>query len=387
MYCNSQNNDSVPYASCCHSLGKASVGALALKELTSADFHYHGKPVIVNITISGLIIRSIDESDMSFSVITELWQSWNDKRLNYPPWAPGAYQVLDSMWKKKLWNPMLYFVNSVDGKVDEIITPSSFFWLTKQSNVFYFCRIVVKLICEMDLKLYPHDEQKCGIKLSSAIFNSKQVILRWNSPSNKLKQFSSLQQFKIINVEMKECILLSNANNNMSCLEKTILLHRRGGYYLINIYIPTVLIVIMSMLTFWIPPEAVPARVTLGVTSLLTIITKQYQASMPNVSYIVAMNIWLSSCVAFVFFSLLEFAIVIAMNTKTKTQSSLPGDKDFVLPLVMLKANGTWSMKNSWGMKPGQESNKTSRRIDFFSRIFFPLSFVVFCISYWRCYS
>lgn len=69
----------------------------------------------------------------------------------------------------------------------------------------------------------------------------------------------------------------------------------------------------MSMLTFWIPPEAVPARITLGVTSLLTIITKQYQSDMPNVSYIIALNIWLSCCVAFVFCSLLEYAIVISL--------------------------------------------------------------------------
>lgn len=75
------------------------------------------------------------------------------------------------------------------------------------------------------------------------------------------------------------------------------------------------------MLTFWIPPDAVPARVTLGVTSLLTIVTKQYQASLPNVSYIVALNIWLSACIAFVFVSLLEYATVIALLTSLKKRS------------------------------------------------------------------
>ena len=93
---------------------------------------------------------------------------------------------------------------------------------------------------------------------------------------------------------------------------------RRSGYYITNVYVPTSLVVFMSMLTFWIPPDAVPARVTLGVTSLLTIVTKQYQASLPNVSYIVALNIWLSACIAFVFVSLLEYAAVIALHTRLK---------------------------------------------------------------------
>ncbi|GFY72786.1 glycine receptor subunit alpha-2 [Trichonephila inaurata madagascariensis] len=92
----------------------------------------------------------------------------------------------------------------------------------------------------------------------------------------------------------------------------------------------------MSMLTFWIPHDAVPARITLGVTSLLTIITKQYQASMPNVSYIVALNVWLSCCIAFVFFSLLEFAAVIAMSTKAKRKpkSVFRDSPDLILPMV-----------------------------------------------------
>ena len=34
---------------------------------------------------------------------------------------------------------------------------------------------------------------------------------------------------------------------------------------------PSALIVVMSWISFWIKPEAIPARVTLGVTSLLTL--------------------------------------------------------------------------------------------------------------------
>ena len=63
---------------------------------------------------------------------------------------------------------------------------------------------------------------------------------------------------------------------------------RRLGYYLFHTYIPTCLIVVMSWISFWIRPEAVPARVTLGVTSLLTLHTQHAnsQKSLPPVSYI-----------------------------------------------------------------------------------------------------
>ncbi|KAG8178535.1 hypothetical protein JTE90_027845 [Oedothorax gibbosus] len=280
-------------------------------------------PVLVNISINELNIRSIDESDMSFSVALEIWQTWYDYRLTYPSWSTNRLQTLDPAWISLLWHPNLYFPNAVKGDLNNIISPSSFFWIN-QRNIIVFCsRLTLKLICEMNLVNYPHDEQRCGVKIASAIFSDSKVRMEWMYTDKLVSQkFSSLQQFEIVRLENNKCHQILTTLSPLSCLEKSILLRRRCGYYLINVYIPTALIVAMSMLTFWIPPDAVPARVTLGVTSLLTVITKQYQAGMPSVSYVVALNIWLSTCIAFVFFSLLEFATVVALSTKT------PGEGD-----------------------------------------------------------
>ena len=48
---------------------------------------------------------------------------------------------------------------------------------------------------------------------------------------------------------------------------------RRIGYSLLQVYAPTFLIVSLSWLSFWISKEAVPARVALGITTVLTIVT------------------------------------------------------------------------------------------------------------------
>ena len=47
---------------------------------------------------------------------------------------------------------------------------------------------------------------------------------------------------------------------NFTCLEVVFKFKRRLGYYLFHTYLPTCLIVIMSWISFWIKPEAVPAR-------------------------------------------------------------------------------------------------------------------------------
>lgn len=61
------------------------------------------------------------------------------------------------------------------------------------------------------------------------------------------------------------------STGNFTCLAVVFNLRRRLGYHLFHTYIPSALIVVMSWISFWIKPEAIPARVTLGVTSLLTL--------------------------------------------------------------------------------------------------------------------
>lgn len=102
------------------------------------------------------------------------------------------------------------------------------------------------------------------------------------------------------------------STGNFTCLAVVFNLRRRLGYHLFHTYIPSALIVVMSWISFWIKPEAIPARVTLGVTSLLTLATQntQSQQSLPPVSYVKAIDVWMSSCSVFVFLSLMQFAVV-----------------------------------------------------------------------------
>ena len=77
-------------------------------------------------------------------------------------------------------------------------------------------------------------------------------------------------------------------------------------------YIPSILIVVLSWVSFWINIDAVPARISLGLLTVLTMTTQSVGMwmSLPRVSYIKAIDVWMSTCTVFVFASMLEFAIV-----------------------------------------------------------------------------
>jgi len=74
-------------------------------------------------------------------------------------------------------------------------------------------------------------------------------------------------------------------------------MRRDIGYFLIQVYVPSILIVILSWVSFWINVDASPARVSIGLLTVLTTTTMSSVArsSLPRVSYIkviVVLYVW-----------------------------------------------------------------------------------------------
>lgn len=47
---------------------------------------------------------------------------------------------------------------------------------------------------------------------------------------------------------------------------------RRMGYYIIQVYIPCVFLVMLSWIVFWMRPDDSASRLTVGITTILTIV-------------------------------------------------------------------------------------------------------------------
>ena len=90
------------------------------------------------------------------------------------------------------------------------------------------------------------------------------------------------------------------------------LLQRQLGYYVLQEFIPTILIVALSWVGFWIDERSVPARVSLGITTVLAITTLMFgiQSSLPRVGHVKAIDVYLLGNFLFVFAALVEFAFI-----------------------------------------------------------------------------
>ena len=77
-------------------------------------------------------------------------------------------------------------------------------------------------------------------------------------------------------------------------------------------FVPGLILVTSSFVTFWIEWNAEPARVMLGVTTMLNFFTtsNKFRSKLPVVSNLTAMNMWDGVCMFFIYASFLEFIVV-----------------------------------------------------------------------------
>ncbi|OQR69593.1 glycine receptor subunit alpha-2-like [Tropilaelaps mercedesae] len=209
-----------------------------------------------------------------------------------------------------------------------------------------------------------------------------ELQLRW-APENPVMLFENMKlpQFEIENVTVSLCKEKFHIGE-YSCLKAEFYLQRSLGYHMVQSYLPTILIVVISWVSFWLDVDAIPARVTLGVTTLLTISSKGagIQSNLPPVSYVKAMDVWMGMCTSFVFSALLEFTVV---NYLWRHNSASHCIVLHNLVQAAAKGGGAESViarSREWNSK------LRAKRIDRASRVGFPACFIVFNILYWPYY-
>ena len=101
---------------------------------------------------------------------------------------------------------------------------------------------------------------------------------------------------------------------------------------------------LLSWVNFWLDCEAVPARISLGLLTVLTITTQSSgaRADLPRVSYLKSIDIWMATCLIFVFAALLEFAYVNVLCRRGKRRrSSTASDSSSRKGVYEMRENGS----------------------------------------------
>uniref|UniRef100_A0A672Q6A9 Glycine receptor subunit alpha-2-like n=1 Tax=Sinocyclocheilus grahami TaxID=75366 RepID=A0A672Q6A9_SINGR len=326
---------------------------------------------------------------MDYRVNIFLRQKWNDPRLAYSEY-PDSSLDLDPSMLDSIWKPDLFFANEKGANFHDVTTENKLLRIFKDGTVLYSIRY------EDVLTLYTHLEVYFIVQTSSFIgYTMNDLIFEWLEKGPvQVAEGLTLPQF-IIRDEKELGFCTKHYNTGkFTCIEVKFHLERQMGYYLIQMYIPSLLIVILSWVSFWIHMDAAPARVALGITTVLTMTTQSSgsRASLPKVSYVKAIDVWMAVCLLFVFAALLEYA---GVNFVSRQQ------KEFLRLRRRQRRNQKVLKHGTFVTVALQGSNNTcvkdtdlsrkkfvdrAKRIDTVSRAAFPLAFLIFNIFYWITY-
>ncbi|XP_022092153.1 glycine receptor subunit alpha-4-like [Acanthaster planci] len=421
--------------------------------------NFGGLPTIVACSVFVLSMDEVTEVTMDYGMTILLEEYWNDPRLAYANISTLPYISSGMSVAEKIWVPDLFFANEKRASFHEVTVHNRLIRVYPDGDIFYSMKLSLVLYCHMDFKAFPMDKQRCKTAIESYQSTEDELIVLWKMPNPvAMATEISLPQYSMQpDIPFGTCqnrVSTGPSNANFSCIQFSFTLVRELTFYIIQTYIPTSLLVLISWVSFWIDIGQAAARVSLGVTTVLTMTTTTVGygafAGLPKVSYTKAIDLWFDACLSFVIGSLFEYAVVHYLWTKDKAEKHIrwaasresfkspapyhagnsPQTNSYIYsntykdPSFRDQCSETDSQNSRFGSRYNYQTNyRTVRknsytghqdsdpevgysklqhegnvlaarkrckliaiRIDRLSRVFFPVTYVVFVITYWVCY-
>ncbi|KAM9786891.1 gamma-aminobutyric acid receptor subunit gamma-1 isoform 1-T1 [Syngnathus typhle] len=281
------------------------------------------RPTVIETAVYVNSIGPVDPINMEYTIDIFFAQTWYDGRLKFN--SSMKLLMLNSNMVGKIWIPDTFFRNSRKSDAHWITTPNRLLRLWGNGRVMYTLRLTINAECYLKLHNFPMDEHSCPLEFSSYGYPRTEILYRWQRRAVEVadQRYWRLYQFAFVGMRNTSDVAHTQSGEYVIM---TIFfdLSRRMGYFTIQTYIPCSMIVVLSWVSFWINKDAVPARTSLGITTVLTMTTLSTisRKSLPKVSYVTAMDLFVSVCFIFTFAALMEYGTLHYFTSNRQTKKS-----------------------------------------------------------------
>uniref|UniRef100_A0A8C3UXG1 Gamma-aminobutyric acid type A receptor subunit pi n=1 Tax=Catharus ustulatus TaxID=91951 RepID=A0A8C3UXG1_CATUS len=420
---------SLGHGSSLHSRGTASLPGFENLTMGYNKYlrpYFGGEPVQIAMSLDIASISSISESDMDYIATISLRQYWTDPHLVF---HGNESFTLDARLLELLWVPDTYIVVSKRSFLHDVTVGNRLLRLFSNSTVLYALRITTTVACNMDLSKYPMDTQtwlswpQCSQPVLLRGYDESDVTFLWLRGNDSVQGLEGLQlsQYRLERYHT----LVSRSSYPRLILQFE--LRRNVLYFILETYVPSTLLVMLSWVSFWITLDSVPARTCIGVTTVPSMTTLMIgsRSSLSKTScFIKAIDVYLGVCFSFIFGAFVEYAVA-HYTSSQKCAAKVPGPAN-ELTEEMEEVNITNILNNSitsykqkisftsieissdnvncsdLTMKSHEKikcvlRNKMHRiigyftiqnpgNVDHYSKLLFPLFFMVINMFYWAYY-
>lgn len=241
-------------------------------------------PLDVYVRCYVYFIQSLEAHDLQFKIHALLQLRFFDPRLNFRKVAPKRKQPILGLkqLRDNLWMPHIFLANERDSNIMGTNEKDILTSISPDGTVIISSRIKATLYCWLNLKKFPFDEQQCSTYLESWMHNTSELVIHWEQKRPiTIDPDLHLTEYVLKNVWSNETVINADLKDlrhgafagNYSSLSFTMHLTREVGFYLMDYFFPSMLIVGISWVSFWLQADQAPPRIALGTSTMLTFIT------------------------------------------------------------------------------------------------------------------
>jgi hypothetical protein len=252
----------------------------------------------------GLLLTDMTEVDgaaQSFLADVFLVATWNDPEL---AGAEGK-RTLDL---DDVWHPTLLIINrrSVTESLPTEVT------VQPDGAVMYLQRFTGEFSAPMNLREFPRDRQEFFVQLVAPAVAGADVTLVPDESIVALRaEHLSISDWNVGNADLTvEPYQVAPGAPSHPGIKLSFPASRLVTYYVIQVFIPLVAIVMMAYAVFWVSPSVVPTRVGVVVTTMLTLIAYRFMLAnhVPRLPYLTRLDWFMLGATVLVILTLFTMA-------------------------------------------------------------------------------
>jgi Neurotransmitter-gated ion-channel ligand binding domain/Neurotransmitter-gated ion-channel transmembrane region len=298
--------------------------------------------VKVTVALHVLNLSAISEVTESFRLTGYLLARWRDPRLTYKPTGPSdMYRMVTS---DSVWRPRLVIINVIEPRR----TDETSLRVDPDGLLSYAERFNAVVTSTFHLRSFPFDAQKLEVIVHPFVDQQPTVAFaRSLTPvwtATEFSSYSSLESWRFKSLDYNISSAASQLGGPaISEARFGIMVQRRYGFYLWKVFLPLLLMVIVSWSVFWFDPPEASSQVTIAVTTILTIIAFALAISLtlPRVPYLTFTDAFFLTCYVFAFVTMAELtAVHVAYrNERRKLAARIRHTARWLVPTAFVLTN------------------------------------------------
>ena len=276
-------------------------------------------------------ISKIDDRGQYLSIPMYFSVAWLENRLwinqSATAWdetvtGPQNEVTEDINMMEEIWIPDLEIYGLEDFGSKKVLKEMSGLRIKKDKTIEYNARVTITVSCRMEFDNYPFDTHDCFFQVGSYYYFKDIVtcssILEPPGYPLYIESFGRQRnlQYHVSFYDLTEdnkTVELSSGT--YAACGFHVHLERKRHQLIFQIYLPCILFVMVSWISFLIRPSVVPGRMALLVTLFLMLVNifnnVRSMAPSSSSSQLNAVDMYLIFCIFMIFFALLEYGIVL----------------------------------------------------------------------------